>query len=433
MEKTRVELFDLIWRKPMTHLSRDFGLSDQGLRKICIKYGIPLPPRGYWARLQHGKKDPRPELLFSNHNPLISLPDESEIATREQTNLLRKLAKQSAREVTPIVREPNDLKDLRCIQTYQAILERIEKLERTTGEKYDPLNSSARSFPPRKVFDLAFFSSKEKQIPIYATIDNAIRAICIADVVIERLTELSIDVQLIPVRDSRICEMRAVKHGQYYEFRFWEPSTKTQRTKTFTNLEKLISGYEYGNDTVMIPRHVLSIQFNGRYNQHIMQDKMMCKLEQQIDRIVERIQTKLAEKLVEHQKHLEWEQDYERKKAIRKHNELVTKDRARQLEVAFAESVAFDKLIKLKRYLQMLSAEIDKLPEDQKNIGLSWMQMVKHERSSINPIATRLHAFKVLASPARNSSKEYWGLDYIEEEHDPDFEESYGEDKHFGF
>jgi hypothetical protein len=313
----------------MTHLSREYGLKViKACERFAIKYGIPLPSRGYWARLQHGKKDPRPELLFPNHNPLISLPDESDIATREQTKLLSRLAKQTAREVTPIVREPNELKDFRCIQTYQAILERIEKLERTSGEKYDPLGASGRSFPPRKVFDLAFFSSTEEQISICATIDNAIRAICIADVVIERLTELGIEVQLIPVRDSRICEMRAVKDGQYYEFRFWEPSTKSKRTKSFTDLEKLITGYEYGSDNVMIPRHILSIQFNGRYNQHIMQDKVMCKLEQQIDKIVERIQTKLADKFVEHQRYLEWERDYERKKAIRRHNELVTKDRA---------------------------------------------------------------------------------------------------------
>jgi hypothetical protein len=81
----------------------------------------------------------------------------------------------------------------------------------------------------------------------------------------------------------------------------------------------------------------------------------------------------------------------------------------------------------------MLRSAIEKLPEDQKSIGLSWMQMVKHERSSINPIATRLHAFKVLASPARNSSEEYWGLDYLDEEHDPDFEKSYEEDKYYDF
>lgn len=47
MDKSRVELFELVWSKPMTHLSKELGLSDVGLRKICVKYGIPLPARGY--------------------------------------------------------------------------------------------------------------------------------------------------------------------------------------------------------------------------------------------------------------------------------------------------------------------------------------------------------------------------------------------------
>ena len=47
MEKSRIELYELVWTKPMTHLSKELGLSDVGLRKICVKFGIPLPQRGY--------------------------------------------------------------------------------------------------------------------------------------------------------------------------------------------------------------------------------------------------------------------------------------------------------------------------------------------------------------------------------------------------
>ncbi|OYU88218.1 MAG: hypothetical protein CFE29_17945 [Bradyrhizobiaceae bacterium PARB1] len=40
----------------MTTLAKSFGISDVGLRKICVKHSIPTPPPGYWAKLQHGKK-----------------------------------------------------------------------------------------------------------------------------------------------------------------------------------------------------------------------------------------------------------------------------------------------------------------------------------------------------------------------------------------
>ena len=54
-EYTRQELYDLVWSTPMVKLAKEFGLSDVGLRKTCVKHGIPTPPLGYWAKLNFGK------------------------------------------------------------------------------------------------------------------------------------------------------------------------------------------------------------------------------------------------------------------------------------------------------------------------------------------------------------------------------------------
>ena len=59
---TRQELYKLVWKKPMSKLAVEFGLSDQGLEKICRRHNIPKPGLGYWAKLQHGKEPPTPEL-----------------------------------------------------------------------------------------------------------------------------------------------------------------------------------------------------------------------------------------------------------------------------------------------------------------------------------------------------------------------------------
>jgi hypothetical protein len=37
---TRQELYDLVWSTPMVKLAKEFGLSDVGLRKTCVKHGI---------------------------------------------------------------------------------------------------------------------------------------------------------------------------------------------------------------------------------------------------------------------------------------------------------------------------------------------------------------------------------------------------------
>lgn len=56
---SREELYGLVWSTPMHKLAEMYGLSDRGLAKTCARHLIPVPPRGYWAKLgagQHVKK-----------------------------------------------------------------------------------------------------------------------------------------------------------------------------------------------------------------------------------------------------------------------------------------------------------------------------------------------------------------------------------------
>lgn len=55
-EFTRSEFHELVWSKPMTHLAKEFALSDVALHKICRKHEVPTPPLGWWAKQQAGKK-----------------------------------------------------------------------------------------------------------------------------------------------------------------------------------------------------------------------------------------------------------------------------------------------------------------------------------------------------------------------------------------
>jgi hypothetical protein len=59
---TRPELFERVWTEPVSKLAKVWGLSDRGLGKLCGRLKIPVPPRGYWARLEHGQKPRRPDL-----------------------------------------------------------------------------------------------------------------------------------------------------------------------------------------------------------------------------------------------------------------------------------------------------------------------------------------------------------------------------------
>lgn len=56
MVLSRQELYDLVWSTPMIDLAKQFNLSDNGLRKICKKYLVPIPKMGYWQKFRFGKK-----------------------------------------------------------------------------------------------------------------------------------------------------------------------------------------------------------------------------------------------------------------------------------------------------------------------------------------------------------------------------------------
>lgn len=62
MEISREELYRRVWELPVVTLAQEFDISDVGLSKACRANGIPLPPRGYWMKLQHGKSVTKPAL-----------------------------------------------------------------------------------------------------------------------------------------------------------------------------------------------------------------------------------------------------------------------------------------------------------------------------------------------------------------------------------
>ena len=50
---TREEFYNLVWTKPVSHVAKEYGYSDMGIRKICKKHNIPLPKLGYWSKLKY--------------------------------------------------------------------------------------------------------------------------------------------------------------------------------------------------------------------------------------------------------------------------------------------------------------------------------------------------------------------------------------------
>jgi hypothetical protein len=55
---SREELYERVWTEPVAAVAERWGISGPGLAKACRRAEIPVPPRGYWAKV-HAEKKPR--------------------------------------------------------------------------------------------------------------------------------------------------------------------------------------------------------------------------------------------------------------------------------------------------------------------------------------------------------------------------------------
>jgi hypothetical protein len=81
----REELYRKVWEKPLLKVAEEYGVSAVALGKTCRKLSVPVPGRGYWAKLAHGhagmKKLPLPKLdkvPIIYHSPVKKRPSGSE-------------------------------------------------------------------------------------------------------------------------------------------------------------------------------------------------------------------------------------------------------------------------------------------------------------------------------------------------------------------
>lgn len=65
---TRKELYKQVWSNSLVALSKQFAMSDNGLRKLCKRMNVPLPSNGHWMKLQFNKKV-----------KVIPLPDDAKV------------------------------------------------------------------------------------------------------------------------------------------------------------------------------------------------------------------------------------------------------------------------------------------------------------------------------------------------------------------
>lgn len=80
-ELSRKQLYDIVWSKPLSKLIREYALSNDGIKKICKQFDIPIPDRSYWSKIKFNKPVKKIEL-----NPIFGNIDKIILTIREEGN-----------------------------------------------------------------------------------------------------------------------------------------------------------------------------------------------------------------------------------------------------------------------------------------------------------------------------------------------------------
>jgi hypothetical protein len=69
----RKVLYEQVWSEPALTVAKGYGVSSVWLGKVCRLLNVPVPPRGYWARVRSGSKGRKPPL------PVLRMKPESTV------------------------------------------------------------------------------------------------------------------------------------------------------------------------------------------------------------------------------------------------------------------------------------------------------------------------------------------------------------------
>lgn len=81
IELTRKELYDIVWSTTLSKLTQEYAYSNDGIKKICKQFDIPMPDGSYWSKLKFNKKFKKEKL-----NPVFNSVDKIILAIREKGN-----------------------------------------------------------------------------------------------------------------------------------------------------------------------------------------------------------------------------------------------------------------------------------------------------------------------------------------------------------
>ena len=79
IELTRKELYDIVWSTTLSKLTHQYAYTNDGIKKLCKQFEIPMPDGSYWSKLKFNKKYKKEKL-----NPIFGGVDKIVLKIRKE-------------------------------------------------------------------------------------------------------------------------------------------------------------------------------------------------------------------------------------------------------------------------------------------------------------------------------------------------------------
>lgn len=388
----RETLYNEVWTEPMVVVAPRYGLSDVGLAKICRSLAIPIPSRGYWAKVKAGRimrRVPLPELKSSGSVPtgLVKLPME-QLTGREAAS---KTAAR-VRKDTASLSLPED-----ASAPHPLVLAASRRLRRRDGWPEDPPLRSA----PKEVLHLS------------VTIGTLDRALAIADSLVKVLIKHGFAFEIDA--ENGLTLIKSLETGTTMAFSLTEYVPRAQHVltpaeeqaqKRYWNRSRLDSSISYPK----IPRYdfrptgILTIQV-GRWPSRSWKDTPKTQLELRLGEVAGGI-VKLAQET-----HAREQEEARRNEAHRRavaQYEFLTKRRAdeiRRFEQLETEVSNWERAARLRAYADLVEQRAKAQAQISGELD-AWLAWVRAKADWLDPLV--LVSDPILDAPEPKRPPGYW-------------------------
>jgi hypothetical protein len=353
MSKTtfdRQQLYDLVWAEPLLGLSKKYNISDVGLRKNCLRMGVPVPGKGYWAKMQHDKATtvtPLPKDHYGQTEIVLYLRDENHPATTDG------MTPQAAMQALIEREHPDDLKITGQLKDADPLILKAQAALLKRNEYYRPGD---------------ILRTESGLLDIRVSDPQINRALCIMDA-------------FVKIMRKRGREFTFRNEITYLNIGEEEIEMALRETSTATIKE------DRWQTRDLIPNGKLELKF-GSYDPTVTGRDGKVPMEDQLSKIIARMELMAEEMRVKTIESNIWRAAHEEKERLRKLTEERRKLEVSSFQKAMQDAIRWQETNTFRNYIEHIEKR-ELTAEQPDEAILTWVQWARDKADWYDPLVEK--------------------------------------------